>query len=44
VHGSKLGYGRVDIRGDSKGNLYVLEVNNNCSFAANSYLEMSLLG
>jgi len=35
-------YGRVDIREDARGELHVLEVNNTCSFAPDSYFAMSL--
>lgn len=35
-------YGRVDIRMDGAGKLYVLEVNNTCSFGVNSYFSLSL--
>ncbi|KAI9143229.1 hypothetical protein BKA69DRAFT_1063013 [Paraphysoderma sedebokerense] len=34
-------YGRVDIRMDDRGELFVLEVNNTCAFGPQSYFEMS---
>ncbi|KAL7753034.1 hypothetical protein RI367_001485 [Sorochytrium milnesiophthora] len=44
VAGDCYSYGRVDLRCDTDGNVYALEVNNTCSFRPTSYLAMSCAG
>ena len=43
VGGNEKGYGRVDLRQDPEsGDIFVLEVNNTCSLAPNSYFQLSV--